>query len=411
MNRQPGQSMPPQFLGLYGFANIGAHIAFLPLLSLLLPLKAELIAPDDKITLLSITLLAGAVMASIANVWGGMVSDKIFAKTGSRSGQIAISLMFVLFSYLLFLKANDWTSIILSILFFQLSFNFLFAPLGALLTDHVPNDTKGRASALLNLGMPAATFSVAILSIPSLADEGQRLSLISIAILLMITPLVLFIRKSNLAVMTPPEIKPSSPAKSSNQRDFIKAWTARLLVQFSGAVMFGYLLYFLQDVVQYSKLFPGQQVDQGLGKLSLAATPTTVLIGLLAGSISDRMGLRRPFLVISAVVVGVATLTMSLYPSWITVFGAYILFICGLTIFLTTDAALVAQLLSGDQNRVRKLGFMNLTNTIPAVLAPITALVLSGSGLQSKSLIYQMQLAGVFAICGALVASRIRTVA
>ncbi|MEO1143298.1 MAG: MFS transporter, partial [Pseudomonadota bacterium] len=382
-----------------------------PLLSLLLPLKAEVIAPDDKLFLLSITLLAGATMASIANIWGGAISDKMFARTASRTEQMVVSLILILFSYFMFWKANDWVSLLLSILFFQLSFNFLFAPLGALLADHVPDRTKGRAAALLNLGTPIATLSIALLSVPALAGEDVRLSFISLTVFLMILPLVMFVKRAKMTAVSRPEVISPAPVEGSNQNDFVWAWLARLFVQFSGAVMFGYLLYFLQDIVDYTKLFPDQSVDQGMGKLSLAATPVTIVMGILAGMISDKMGLRRPFLIVSALMIAAAIFSMSLYPTWTLVFATYVAFICGLTTFLTTDAALVAQLLSGDQYRARKLGFMNLTNTIPAILVPATALALSGSGLQAESLVYLMQLAAILAICAAFAASRIRTVA
>ena len=115
-----------RFLALYTSANIGAHLAFIPLLTLLLPLKAEIIAPENKLWLLSITLLAGSVTASISNVLAGAVSDRIFEKSQSRSGQILLGLLFVLLSYIAFSHADDPYSLIASILFFQLSFNFSY---------------------------------------------------------------------------------------------------------------------------------------------------------------------------------------------------------------------------------------------------------------------------------------------
>jgi MFS family permease len=400
-----------RFLALYTSANIGAHLAFVPLLSLLLPLKAEIIAPEDKLWLLSMTLLAGSVMASISNVLAGALSDRIFERSQSRAGQITFSLFFVLLSYMMFRRADDPASLIASILFFQFAFNFLFSPLGALLTDRVPDELKGRAAALLNLGMPMATLSIALLSIPTLADESVRLVLIAAAITVAILPVAWLIRKPASAIIEETRDRPTAPTDSAIRKDFIWAWSARLFVQFSGAVMLGYLLYFLQDVVQYTRLFPRERVDQGMGKLTLAATPVTIVIGIFAGAISDRSGLRRPFLMIAPLVIAAAILTMSLYPSWPVIFICYIVFICGLTIFLTTDAALVAQLLSGDRARARKLGIMNLTNTIPAVIAPATALLLSGAVMETDALVLLMQIAATLAILAAFAASRIKTIA
>lgn len=399
-----------RFLALYTSANIGAHLAFVPLLSLVLPLKAELIDPENKLWLLSITLLAGSVMASISHVLAGALTDRIFEKSQSRSGQIALSLLFVILSYIIFWHADDPVSLIISILFFQFSFNFLFSPLGALLADRVPNALKGRTAAFLNLGIPIATLSIAFLAIPALANEGLRLALIAAAFTFTILPLTWLIRKPAEPIVPETADKPTQLFNPIVRNDFIWAWSARLMVQFSGAVMFGYLLYFLQDVLDYTNLFPGERVDQGMGKLSLFATPVTIVVGIAAGTISDRTGFRRPFLIISSLVIAAAVLTMSLYPFWPVVFVGYLIFVCGLTIFLTTDAALVAQLLSGDRARARKLGIMNLTNTIPAIIAPATALLLSGVSLEADAVVRLMQIAATLAIVAAFAASRIRTI-
>ena len=399
-----------RFLALYASANIGAHLAFVPLLSLLLPLKAETIAADSKLWLLSITLLAGAVVASVSNILAGAISDRIFENSQSRSVQILLGLIAVLLSYLAFAYADDAASLIAAILLFQFSFNFLFSPLGALLTDRVRDGLKGRAAALLNLGMPVATLSIALLSIPVLSAETVRLALIAGTVTLVILPLVWATRKPAEPVVAQTASRSTPSSRTAVRKDFIWAWSARLLVQFSGAVMFGYLLYFLQDVAQYTRLFPNERVDQGLGKLTLAATPLTVIIGILAGTISDRSGLRRPFLIVAPIGIATAILLMSVYPSWPVIFICYMAFVCGLTIFLTTDAALVAQLLSGDRARARKLGIMNLTNTIPAIVAPATALLLSGAGPDNDALIRLLQIAAVLAILAAFAASRIRTI-
>ena len=399
-----------RFLGLYAFANAGAYIAFIPLLTLILPLKAQQIAPDDKLMLLSTTLFFGAIMASVANIIAGAVSDRLYQKWGSRTVQMATGLLLVLLSYYFFYLTTTWLGLIASILYFQFAFNFMFSPLGALLADHVPNHVKGRASALLNLGTPVATLFVAILALPMFLTEMSRLSLISLVIVLAIIPLLFVAAQQRELISAPLTDELPTSGTKSNQQDFIWAWIARLSVQFSGAVIFGYILYYLQDVVQYSLHFPGEAVDQAMGKLSFAATPITIIFGILAGTISDHLGLRKPFLIFAAVATSASIWAMSIWPSWPLVFGAYSLFIASLTMFLTIDAALVTQLLAGAPNRARKLGIMNLTNTIPAIVAPAVAIVISSSRLEAHVLVILMQVAGSVTLIAALAVSRIQSV-
>ena len=258
--------------------------------------------------------------------------------------------------------------------------------------------------------MPIASLSIALLSTPSLSNENMRLALIGGTCTLAILPLVWMIRETVNPVVGKIAHKHVQMTDPAIRMDFIWAWIARLLVQFSGAVMFGYLLYFLQDVAQYGVVFSGERVEQGMGKLTLAATPVTIFIGILAGVISDHTRLRRPFLLIAPIVIATTILLMSLSPSWPIIFICYMLFVSGITIFLTIDAALVAQLVSGDAARARKLGIMNLTNTIPAIFVPATALLLTSTSPEKDTLVYLMQISALLAIIATFAANRIRTI-
>ncbi|WP_170112610.1 hypothetical protein [Sphingomonas fennica] len=77
---------PPlrRFLWLYPLANGGAYIAFLPLLTLIVPLRAAEIGGAGKVALLSETLAAGVLMATVANILAGMASDRTRARFGTR---------------------------------------------------------------------------------------------------------------------------------------------------------------------------------------------------------------------------------------------------------------------------------------------------------------------------------------
>ncbi len=404
-----------KFAPFYAIANAGAYVAFVPLLTLLLPIKAEFIAPDNKLLLLSTVLFWGAIMASLANIAAGWVSDHIFKARRNRLSQISISLPLVILSYYLFWTAESWSNLITAILIFQLSFNFLFSPLAALLADHIPHHAKGRMSALLNLGMPIGTASIALLTLPFFASEESRLITIVLIITLFTLPLLLFARSPVL--IDPALIKMSADTPNSTRdsqtsmmHNLTWAWIARLTVQFSGAVMFSFILYYLQDVAQYADKFPEEKTDQGVGKLSLIATPLSIMAGLFAGYFSDKYRLRQPFLIFAALSISISIFCMTAWPSWPVILPTYVIFVAALTTFLTIDAALVSQILSDSPARAKILGFMNLTNTIPAILTPGLAIVMSYSDLNSDILTMLFQMASFLALVGAFAATRLRTV-
>ena len=77
------------FVALYTLAQIGAFIAFIPMFNLLLPLKAEAVDLSGKAILLSQVTVLGAVVAGLANLGAGVLSDATRGPWGRRRPWIA----------------------------------------------------------------------------------------------------------------------------------------------------------------------------------------------------------------------------------------------------------------------------------------------------------------------------------
>lgn len=406
-NRSPNLA---RFIAAYCGANAGAVIAFIPLLILILPLKAEQISPENKLQLLSITLLCGGIVASLANIAAGWLSDRAFASSGSRTAQIAAGLLAVLLALFVFSRASTPASLVAAIVLFQVCLNWLYSPLGALMADKVPHRAKGRTAALLNLGVPLGTLMIALLTLSYFETETARLLALGCVIAALVCP-VIFIAHSqpNLDFAEIDDTQPQADAASPS-RDLFWAWIARFSVQVSGAVIFGYILYYLQDVITHPGGVAEDSADKALGQMSLAATPFAIIIGLSVGYISDRLCARKAFMIVAALLVGASLLVLVIWPYWWPVLIAYVTFSAGLTAYLTIDTAVVTQFLARSASRARTLGIMNLTNTLPAILTPSIALILSTSGLSQSELIPLIKMAAGLAFLGAFAASRIRTV-
>ncbi len=400
-----------RFVTAYAAAYAGATIAFIPLLVLILPLKAQEIAQDEKLALLSFVLLAGAVTASLANIAAGWISDKLFAQRNSRIPQITAGLCAILVSYAAIAYASSWATLICAVVLFQLSMNVLFSPLGALIADKVPFEAKGRTAALVNMALPIGTFTVAILTQPYFDSNEQRLVAITIAVIILIAPVLILAKSQPNLAQELLDDTTTSNSEDLPSHDLIWAWIARLCIQVSGAVMFSYLIYYLQDVVHYSGQFPDSSAEQGLGFMAFAAAPTAIFTTLLIGHFSDQLRARKAFLTGASITVGIALASMVLWPVWNVVLAAYIVFTAGLTVFLTIDIAIVTQLLARSNNRARTLGIMNLTNTLPSIIAPTLALVLSTSTLAQSALIPLFQVSVILVVIAGFAASRIRSIA
>jgi predicted MFS family arabinose efflux permease len=84
--------------------------------------------------------------------------------------------------------------------------------------------------------------------------------------------------------------------------------------------------------------------------------------------------------VITAAMITVGLLLMALLPQWAPAAIGYVLFACGVGLFLALQSAYAMQLLITPEHRGRDMGVLNLTNTIPALIAPSMAYLMAGRG-------------------------------
>jgi MFS family permease len=149
--------------------------------------------------------------------------------------------------------------------------------------------------------------------------------------------------------------------------DFAWAWATRFAVNLGNWLGTLYLLYYLDDDVHYP--------DPDTGVFILSAVYAVVLIAttVVGGVWSDRVGRRKPFVVVSGAVTGVAALTLAVFPTWAgAVAGAAILG-AGFGVYLSVDFALVTEVLPSAEDRARDLGVITIAVSLSQVLAPAIA--------------------------------------
>ncbi|MCJ8190898.1 MFS transporter [Sphingomicrobium aestuariivivum] len=391
-------------------ANLGAFTAFMPLLVLLLPRRIEAVAPTGALAQLSLLLLVGGLVASGAHVLGGWWSDRWMARTGSRRTQIAIGLVAVLASLVAFGSAMTLTGLMAAMIGFQFSFNILFAPLNALLADYVPDPRKGLVAGAAGGMLPLAGFTVSIVGWVSASDAAWPFAMVAAAVGLGIAPLLLGWTRDPVIATAPLGEAPGSAAWKLLKGDFAYAWIARLLVQLGAVVVISYLFLYVDTVARGAPGFGERNASSAVALLALVSNLFAIAAGLLAGRWSDRLGARRPVLVATALLMAAMLALLALAPHWGVVIAAHALFTAALTAFLAVDSAMVASLVAGRRRRGALLGMMNLTNTLPSVLAPAIALTLAQAALGGAALVTLLWLAAGATVVAALAVLRIRTI-
>lgn len=373
---QPGQSRAA--IGLYTLAVLGIYLAFMPVLVLLIPRRIEAFAPENAAVLLSWVLLAGAVMAAAAHILAGHLSDRWLARHGNRRGLAALGAGMLGACYLLLAFANSFAAMLAAILAFQLALNFAFAPLGALLTDHFPDRQKGRMSGLMNAALPASNLAVVAVGIGFAQDSAAAFLVTGTVAVACILPLLIFWPLGTLhlpaqsveALVTAPQ-----EVAANRLRDFRIAWSARLAVQLGAAFVQGYIYLYLIETLAAPAADPSARASQMLASLAAPAALLAIGATQVAGLLSDRLGQRRRPLAAAAVLVGIGMAILSQADALWPFVAGYTVFYCGLAAFLSIDTAMVAQLVTGHPRRGALLGVMNLTNTLPAIIAPVLTLI------------------------------------
>lgn len=400
----PATPVSAGFIAALTLAYIGAFIAFVPLLTLLVPLQAQALAPTDKVGLLSLVTLWGALAASGANMAAGWASDRTRHRLGRRRPWIMAGLAGVILAYALIAAAATPIALVVGVALFQLAFNMMFAPLTAVLADRVPDHQKGRVAAFLGLGAPMGAASGVLITAAFLPGTPARMTLLGLMVVACLLPLLLTCRDSPPGDARPPPAR----AFAGLSADFGFAWVSRFCLQIAASVVNAYMLFYLADHARYAEQFPGSTVESGLARLIALSTVLVVASGFLGGLASDRLNRRRGFILFAAGLMAAGLAVFAAWPAWPGPLVGYSLYGVGFGLYTTVDAALVAQVLPSRRDTARDLGIMNLTNTLPAVLAPVLAIAALGPDRQAWP--HLMGAAAAVALLGGVVVLGVRRV-
>ena len=349
------------FLLVFALAYAGGVVGYLPLLTLLLPIKVDAVAGAARLDVLTAIVVAGAVAASVSNIAFGWLSDLSVARGGGRRGWLAGGVVATALSYAAMTTAATPGALILAVVAFQIAVNAVLAPLLAIMADEVPDAQKGVAGGLLAMACPVASALAAMLMATASLDEAARLSIVPLVMACGIVPLLLT-RSRPVA-----RIEPTSPVKAMLRRDLALAWSARLFVQVAGSALFVYLFYYLESVAP--TLAPGT-IAARMGTVMLVAYTLPLPIAVLVGRFADRSGRTKPLLFAATIVAAAGLVGMALADDFEGGAVAFCIYTTGASVFLALHASFAMQLLPNPLHRGRDLGLLNLTNTLPGLLGP-----------------------------------------
>ena len=128
---------------------LGLNIRNTAVGTIFMPFLVEIYAPSDwKNTALSLMRTAGLIIAMLIQPAVGLISDRSTSRHGRRRPFILLgAVLDLLFLAAIGLSWNYW-SLLVAVLLIQFSSNISHGPLQALIPDRVPEDQRGKASAV-----------------------------------------------------------------------------------------------------------------------------------------------------------------------------------------------------------------------------------------------------------------------
>ena len=371
------ERQPVWFLVLFALAAAGGAVAYVPLLTVLLPQRiAELQGGEDVAALAQVTFL-GAVMASLANIAVGMLSDR----TRTRRPWIIAGLVASNGALLAVGGASSLAEIIVLVMVWQVALNLMLAPLMAWAGDCFPDAQKGVLGGALALSPALGAVAGSLVTFAGLVDPAARLALVAMLVSAMVLPAVLLGRGRVRAELMLPCVRPTNPLPL-RERVVMRMWVARLLVQVAEGGMFAFLLYWLRSIAPD---YPENAAANIFSLVLIGAVPLCLMLGRW----SDRHG--RPIvpLVATAVLCAGGMLIMAAAATLPLAIAGYVVFAIAAAIFLSLHSGQTLRVLPAPQHRARDLGVFNLTNTVPGMIMPwLTVLLVPRFGYDALFVLF-----------------------
>lgn len=355
-----------RFLLLYALAWAGGSSAYVPFLTILLPVRVATLAGEATgVTWLAYIAFAGAIAASAGHIAFGYLSDI----TRTRRPWIWLGLALSCILLTLVRMADSLPSLIAIVVFWQLALNMMLAPLSAWAGDCVPDEQKGTLGGLLAFAPGFGALSGAIVTVPGLAAADTRLWLVALIVACCVMPVLL---------VTPQPAKgrgigeradiPSvrNPSKHDAMR---RMWFARLAVQVAEAALFSYLYFWFRSI-------DPAMTDNRTARVFSAVLILSAPVALGIGHWADRAN--RPFtpLIACAMLAAVGLAAMAAASTLPAAIAAYAVFGFATTIFLALHSGQTLRVLPRSDRQGRDLGLFNLTNTMPSLIMPWITLAL-----------------------------------
>ncbi len=369
------------FVATLMLANLGTNVALIAPIQNVLPRMVEAAAgTGDKALGLGLVTGLGALAALIFNPLAGHYSDR-WVSADNRTGMIVIGLVTGGIAHTVLGYQHSLLSITIWWVLCQATINIAYAPMSAIVVDHVDRRSWGLVWGLVS-GAQAVGLVVGLAAIVLVfRSVTAGMTVIALGYVVCLIPLVgVLLRLPRVSYQAgPPALgrsgRPDLRALLATNGGFGLVFIGKFLIMLAETIALLYLYYYLQDAVHDRDPGDGQLI------LILIATVAAVIATVAVGRVADLSAGYRRYAVFSSLLMALTAFVLAGTATWVLVVACAFALGAGYGAFQSVSQALSLVVLPSPANAGRDLGIINVAAAVPQVIgAPIAGLVVSEAG-------------------------------
>ncbi|WP_210604512.1 MFS transporter [Brevibacterium oceani] len=369
------------FIPLLGLTVATAYGALLAQAVLTLSLKSNELDAENATTVLSIVVAVGSIAALIGNPLLGRLSDRTLSRIGRRRPYLLLGAAAAVLGAFLAVAATSTALLAASYVVTTAGMVSITVACAAIVPDQIAPDKRGAPSAMIGLGAPIG--AVIGLFLAQLVQPNLTAMFLLPAAVSALTALILALtikdrrlERSERPRFSFRELLMTFWVDPRRSPSFAWAWASRLMIFFGVATVNAYQAFYLIMVHGVDPATVGTSILIATSILS----GVSLLLAPVIGKISDRVGRRKPFVIVAAIVFGLGLGLVAIAPSYSMFLVAVAVMGAGQGVYFAVDFALVTEVLPDPDNPAKDLGLMNLATSLPSTLVPAIAPALLAIG-------------------------------
>ncbi|HEY4268637.1 MAG TPA: MFS transporter [Galbitalea sp.] len=352
------------------------------MVSVLLPAKVAVLDPHDKVAALATIASIALVVTAFAQPVVGALSDRTATRFGRRTPWMVSAALIGGVAIGAAGSAAGISLLGIAWVIGQPSLKALEVSTDAYLVDAFPPSRRGSAAGLVGLALVAGTAFGAVLAASLETRPAEATWLLASVVVVAAVAFAVLVRDppSTRIRRQHRRIRDSVRAVAGTvlaHPDYIKVLLWQVGFSIAYGVVFAYLLYIVTDLIGIQKVAAAQLIGLATVLGALAAALSVALGGWL----SDRLGRRRPFILIGNVLMIVGDGILFAFPAVSSVLVTAVLFGIGLGLSISCGRALASQVLPNQATGAATgLGVLNTATSLGQAAAPVLGALVIGWG-------------------------------